>query len=97
MIDFKVIYKSIIGPDDTCHGNYTDQVDITEFVEPEVVAGRGGALEVVAVEASVAGLHGAGQATQNPPVHVQLSTTQLKTKTNNTTLMLLVDNLANRK
>ena len=49
------------------HGN-THQVDITQVVQPEVVAGRRRDRELVVTERAVTERDGLGETTQNPQV-----------------------------
>jgi hypothetical protein len=59
-------------------GLSTHQVDITEVVEPEVVAGGGGCGELVPLKRSVAHVHGRGETTQHPHVSAALCAHQLQ-------------------
>ena len=56
---------------------FTNQIDVAQIVEPEVVGGGGGEREVVLLEAALTRLHGVGETTQDPLVHQTARATSL--------------------
>lgn len=56
------------------------QIDVTQFVEPEVIDGRGDPREIVGLESGLALDHGGTEAGQDPAVRNILLATQLREK-----------------
>lgn len=54
------------------------QINITQFIEPEVIDGRGDCWEIVGLEPISAERHGSAEAGQNPPIRHTLSAAQLR-------------------
>ena len=52
-------------------GHGTDQIPVTQLVQPEVVDGCGGHGEVIGFHPLVARVHSVGEATQDPPVQLR--------------------------
>ena len=64
----------------TSNHDNTNQIDITEVVEPEVVAAGGRDWEVILPEGAITQRDSLRELTQDPPVHQLLIAGQLKLK-----------------